>query len=80
MTESPTKILTEYRAADFTRRLHLYLQFPGLRSKFMLIDQQGLNHLKAGFKFRKNARPAQMSVVLGLMAGYVRRLFGFLAT
>jgi hypothetical protein len=36
-------VIDEYRGADFTRRLHIYLQFPRLRSEFMAIDRNDLN-------------------------------------
>ena len=33
------QVIDEYRGADFTRRLHIYLQFPPLRSDFLAIDR-----------------------------------------
>jgi hypothetical protein len=77
MTESHDKIIAEYRDADFNRRLHMYLQFPRLRSKFILMDQNDLNtDLSAGFKLGRNSLAAQMSMVLGSAAGCVKKLFG----
>lgn len=40
MTTSCEKIYEEYRSADFTNRLHIYLQFPELRNAFTEIDQK----------------------------------------
>jgi hypothetical protein len=42
MYRNEKKVIDEYRGADFTRRLHIYLQFPDLRSEFMAIDQSDL--------------------------------------
>ena len=79
MTESYDKILSEYRGADFDRRLHMYLQFPPLRSEFILIDRDDLNRdLSAGFKFRRNSLAAKMSSVLSLVAVAARKLCGIL--
>jgi len=36
-------VLEAYQRADFSRRLNLYLQFPELRSAFLVIDQAGDN-------------------------------------
>ena len=79
MTESYDKIISEYREADFDRRLHMYLQFPPLRSEFILIDRDDLNRdLSAGFKFRRNSLAAKMSSVLSLVAVGARKLCGIL--
>jgi len=70
MTESQDKILTEYRHAGFNRRLHMYLQLPQLRSKFILIDQHDLDtNLPDDLKLRRNSLAAQISVALGSAAG-----------
>ena len=80
MTASHHKIIAEYRDADFNRRLHMYLQFPHLRSTFILMDQNDLNtDLSADFKFRRNSLAAQLSVVLCSAAGCVKKLFGLAA-
>lgn len=39
MYRNEKKVIDEYRGADFTRRLHIYLQFPELRSEFIAIDR-----------------------------------------
>ena len=77
MTESYDKIISEYREADFDRRLHMYLQFPPLRSEFILIDRNDLNRdLSAGFEFRRNSLAAKMSSALSLVAVSAKRLCG----
>jgi hypothetical protein len=40
MSERHGNILVDYQDADFTKRLHMFLQFPELRERFMAIDQQ----------------------------------------
>ena len=77
MTENYDKITEEYRDADFNHRLNLYLEFPRLRSDFILIDQNDLNaDLPAGVRLRKSFPLAQMSTVLGLVAGSAKKFFG----
>ena len=43
MKLSQDKILSEYRDADFNRRLSMYLQYRQLRSHFILIDQDDMS-------------------------------------
>ena len=43
MTRSHDRILTEYRDADFNRRLSMYMRYRQLRSHFILIDQDDMN-------------------------------------
>jgi hypothetical protein len=43
MNESHDRILTEYRSAEFYRRMQMYLQLRELRSQFILIDRNELN-------------------------------------
>lgn len=38
MNRAENEILTEYQQADFNRRLHLFLEFPDLRTKFTEIE------------------------------------------
>jgi hypothetical protein len=70
-------ILKEYRNADFNRRLHLYLQFPPLRSEFMVIDRSdspgALSKHTAGNRL---SRAAQLSALPGWSIGRLKRLFG----
>jgi hypothetical protein len=39
MMMSYRNILADYKAADFNERLHSYMQFPHLRSEFIVIDR-----------------------------------------
>ena len=81
MTQIHDPIIAEYRKADFNRRLHMYLQFPHLRSKFIIMDQNGLNpNESAGFQLPRNSLAAQLSVVFCSAAGCVKKLFGIAAT
>ena len=77
MIENFNKMMAEYRDADFNQRLNMYLQFPGLRADFILIDQ---NDLKIdgsnGFKLRQKLPLPQMSMVLSLVAAGVKKIFG----
>jgi hypothetical protein len=80
MIATHEKIIAEYRDADFNRRLHMYLQFPDLRSAFILMDQNDLNtDASAAFKSGRNSLAAQMSGVLCSAAGCVKKLFGLAA-
>ena len=75
MNQNHEKIITEYSNADFNRRLHMYLQFPPLRSRFMAIDQSELNDQQARQTVRRRASlPALLSVLFTATAGYVKRL------
>jgi len=76
MTQNHEKIITEYRDADFNRRLHMYLQFPPLRSKFMVIDQVDLSDQLSGHAARRRSSlTALLSVLFSATAGCVKRLF-----
>jgi hypothetical protein len=77
MKRTTSDLLGEYRHADFTKRLHLYLQYPELRPEFMEMDRK-IPHPEAqgcmsGTKCTPNI-PA--GTLLSLKPGYVRRLFG----
>jgi hypothetical protein len=77
MTENYDKITAEYRDADFNHRLSLYLQYPQLRSDFILIDQNDLtSDLSTGSRLRENFSIAQISMVLGLVAGSAKKFIG----
>jgi hypothetical protein len=41
------EILTQYAQADFCRRMHMFLEFPGLRGSFQEIDRKDLTTQKA---------------------------------
>lgn len=77
MTANFNEITAQYKAADFNRRLHMYLQYPRLRPDFIQIDQKDLEKgLAAGFKARQKLPLAQMSMVLSLAATCARKIFG----
>jgi hypothetical protein len=77
MTENYDKITAEYREADFDHRLSLYLQYPQLRSDFIQIDQNDLtSDLSTGSRLRENLPLAQISMVLGSVAGSAKKFFG----
>lgn len=69
--------LDEYQGADFTKRLHLYLQHRELRSEFMEIDRHGLPPGTA----KSRPRHKCFSMIRGgtlphLTDGCMKRLFG----
>jgi hypothetical protein len=77
MTGIHDKIIAEYGDADFNRRLHMYLQFPRLRSEFILIDQRNLNaELPAGLTSPRFSLAARMTVLFSSAAVGVKKLFG----
>ena len=81
MTENLHDITTEYRDADFNQRLNMYLQYPQLRSNFILIDQKDLEtDLPAGFKSRRKMPLAQIGMLLSLAATCAKKFFGMAST
>ena len=42
MIRTTSEILDEYKGADLTKRMHLYLQYRDLRNEFHKMDQNGL--------------------------------------
>ena len=70
-------ILKEYRSADFNRRIHMYLQFPPLRPKFMTIDQCELNDkMSSSNAGQRGSRIALRAMLISFPVGCLRRLFG----
>ena len=70
-------VIDEYRDADFTRRLHIYLQFPRLRSEFMAIDRNDLNRKSDRNHPGRDFSP--VALVYGLLrsaVGCLKSLFG----
>jgi len=70
-------VIDEYRGADFTRRLHIYLQFPRLRSEFMAIDLNDLN--RKGYRNNPGRDFSPAALVRGLLrssVGCLKGLFG----
>ena len=77
MIEDRDILITEYETADFERRLNMYLQFPGLRSTFIRIDQKDLRP-EIGFEFRPSTRwtGTHLHPFLASLANSVKRAFG----
>ena len=77
MTQNHDPVIVEYRDADFNRRIHMYLQFPHLRSAFILIDQNDkITDESTGFKLGRNPLAAQLSVLFCSAAGCAKRILG----
>ena len=53
MTINLEEIYDQYRKADFTDRLNIYLQFPELRNDFLEIEQKDRHH---AMRFSVNLR------------------------
>ena len=80
MTGIHDKIIAEYSSADFNRRLHMYLQFPRLRSRFILIDQSNLKaEWPVGVRSPRFSLVAPMSVFLSSAAGCFKKLVGMVS-
>lgn len=77
MAQNYHDITATYREADFNERLNMYLQYPQLRSNFILIDRNDLEaDLAAGLKSRPKIPLAPVSVLLSLVAGFAKKIFG----
>ena len=50
------EMLTQYTQADFCGRMHMFLQFPGLRSSFQEIDRKDLTAQRASSTKQHNKR------------------------
>ncbi len=50
------EMLTQYTQADFFRRMHMFLQFPGLRGSFQEIDRKDLAAQTASSTKQHNRR------------------------
>lgn len=75
MTLSHEKIIAEYRDAGFNRRLHMYLQYPPLRSNFMAIDQSDLKAQQPGPPAgRRYSLTALLGILFSATAGCLKRL------
>ena len=79
MTGNHLHIMNGYKEADFTKRLHIYMEYPDLRAEFMSIDQEELNVGRAAdLKLRKPALAVQMSVLLSMAKTSIRRMVSLL--
>ena len=77
MIRNHDKILSDYRNADFYRRVELYLQFKELRPDFLLIDRHDLNKdWSVGFTMPGTSLAARINVLFGYVAVGARKVFG----
>lgn len=70
MTTNLEKIYDQYRRADFSDRLTIYLKFPELRNSFLEIEQK-----EGQSDFFKTAKPPSRS--LNLIEKLISRSFSF---
>ena len=71
------KIIAEYRNAGFNRRLHIYLEFPHLRSNFIQIDQGGrTKDYSTVFNFSMHSFLTQLNMKINSAASSVKRVVG----
>ncbi len=69
------KIISEYRDADFNRRLHMYLQLPGQRSDFNAIEQSEQNHeLSNGYRSKRKGSIALITLALASALEFAKKL------
>jgi hypothetical protein len=77
MSGTTRSFLDEYRNADHTKRLYLYLQYRELRSEFAQVEQNESAHRQIGSKPRRTrtqtARRISTWPLLRLMSGLERR-------
>jgi hypothetical protein len=77
MRHTTNDLMDEYLQADFTKRLHLYLQYPELRTEFTEVERENLQpegeHSMSGSKRIPNVRADDL---LTLKPCCVKRLFG----
>lgn len=71
MTRNIEEIYGDYRKADFTDRLNIYLQFPELRDDFLEIEQK-----EVGTDLFETATPPAKG--LNLIDRLINRTFSFL--
>ena len=71
MTRNIEEIYGDYRKADFTDRLHIYLQFPELRDDFLEIEQK-----EVGTDLFETSTPPAKG--LNLIDRLINRTFSFL--
>ena len=66
------ELLNEYRQADFTRRLHMYLQFPDMRAEFADLEKRGTQPAQCRYGCKSESR---RDAVLNPKPGILKRLF-----
>ena len=68
MMEKDIEILIQYGEADINSRLHLFLQFPGLRGAFQEIDRKDLATQRASPSSIKQHHKRKCSWLLSLLS------------
>ena len=77
MTANHNKTMAEYKGADFNKRLHMYLQFPQLRSEFFTIDRKELTAESPGEPgLTVSSLATRLSALLGSATSGVKKLVG----
>ena len=77
MNQSHDSILAAYKNADFNHRLHIYLQYPRLRSEFFEIDREDLKADASNrAKCSLHSLTTQLNELIGSAASSVKRLVG----
>ena len=61
------KILNDYQAADFNRRLHIFLDNPRLRPEFLMLDEYDRKN-KSLPDTKRGKRPMQRNWSVALVA------------
>lgn len=75
MDKAHERTISEYRRADFNRRLHMYLQLPDQRLDFNAIEQSEQNHeLSNGFRSKRKGSIALITVALASALGFAKKL------
>ncbi len=80
MYDTHETILATYRDADFNHRLHMFLQFPRLRSQFTSIDlSEAPSKASAGIASHDRFRVTKAGACLSARVGCVKRLWNNIA-
>jgi hypothetical protein len=75
MNQSISGLFDGYRCADWNTRLHLYLQYPELRTEFIEIDRSDLCRKQEDHMRRDRCiSTVRRGNFFGVMAGCMRRL------
>ena len=75
MKQSSSDLLDRYRDADGNTRLHLYLQYPDLRTEFIEVDRSDLSQNQEDrIRSMRCISMVPKSHFFGAMAGCMRRL------
>lgn len=74
MSRNTNNLLDEYRYADHTKRLHLYLQYPELRPEFALIERNESEHGQFGSKPARTGVPMPCKARLWSLSRMMPRL------